>query len=185
MDVQRWARAKELVDEALEHPRRATRSCTRRVAATIAGANPSRPCWPASQRRRASSRRPRCAGRQVAWPPNSHGVTRDAACRRPRLPHPRGPRHTGRRSAGAGRGGSFCWPSSSWQTSWRLLVLDGRFTPVTDHRPGAPPGWQDFFARALAVDRGRRPHSAMDPFRNLELALDQRAAASPMGQRAS
>ena len=41
-----------------------------------------------------------------------------------------------------------------------LALLAGRFKPVAEHLPDAPPSWQDFFARALAPDPNRRPASA-------------------------
>jgi serine/threonine-protein kinase len=72
--------------------------------------------------------------------------------------------------------GAMPFPISS-RTAWRLLVLDGRFTPLSQHVPEAPPGWQDFFARTLAVDRARRPASAREFVEQLERALGPLSAA--------
>lgn len=73
--------------------------------------------------------------------------------------------------------GAMPFPVSS-RTAWRLLVLDGRFTPLVEHVPNAPAEWQDFFLRALAVDRTRRPASAHEFFRQLQRALEHRTVAA-------
>ncbi|MBN2320935.1 MAG: protein kinase [Acidobacteria bacterium] len=42
----------------------------------------------------------------------------------------------------------------------RNAILDGRMTPLSEHLPEAPAGWQYFFEKTLAPDRGLRPQSA-------------------------
>jgi len=39
-------------------------------------------------------------------------------------------------------------------------MLAGNFTPLSTYLPSAPPSWQEFFTRALAVDSSLRPSSA-------------------------
>jgi serine/threonine protein kinase len=50
-------------------------------------------------------------------------------------------------------------------------VLAGRFTPLTTHLPAALPAGQEFFARAFAVEPGRRPASASEFLVAMEQAL--------------
>ncbi len=45
---------------------------------------------------------------------------------------------------------------------WQSALLAGRFTPLAQHLPEAPPRWQEFFARALAPEPDARPHSARE-----------------------
>jgi hypothetical protein len=52
-----------------------------------------------------------------------------------------------------------------------VAVLAGNFIALTQHLPEAPARWQDFFARAFAVDRAHRPKSASVFFTELERAL--------------
>lgn len=54
---------------------------------------------------------------------------------------------------------------------WQVALLAGRFTPVARHLPEAPAQWQEFFARAFALERERRPGSARVFFSALEQAL--------------
>jgi tRNA A-37 threonylcarbamoyl transferase component Bud32/uncharacterized membrane protein len=54
---------------------------------------------------------------------------------------------------------------------WQVALLAGRFTPVARHLPEAPARWQEFFARAFALERERRPGSARVFFSALEQAL--------------
>lgn len=50
-------------------------------------------------------------------------------------------------------------------------VLAGHFTPLAAHLPEAPARWQEFFARAFALDQVKRPGSARVFFSELERAL--------------
>jgi tRNA A-37 threonylcarbamoyl transferase component Bud32 len=50
-------------------------------------------------------------------------------------------------------------------------VLLGRFTPLAAHLPEPPARWQEFFARAFALEPERRPASARVFFSGLEEAL--------------
>jgi tRNA A-37 threonylcarbamoyl transferase component Bud32 len=50
-------------------------------------------------------------------------------------------------------------------------MLSGQPTPISAHKPKAPAGWQDFFARALALDPAQRPGSASEFFSELKQAL--------------
>jgi tRNA A-37 threonylcarbamoyl transferase component Bud32/uncharacterized membrane protein len=50
-------------------------------------------------------------------------------------------------------------------------MLSGQPTPISAHKPRAPAGWQDFFARALALDPAQRPGSASLFFSELKQAL--------------
>jgi hypothetical protein len=50
-------------------------------------------------------------------------------------------------------------------------VLTGRFVPVGTHLREAPAGWQEFFVRAFALERNRRPDSARAFLSELERAL--------------
>ncbi len=52
-------------------------------------------------------------------------------------------------------------------------MLSGQPTPVSAHVPEALAGWQDFFARALALDPSIRPGSANVFFSELKQALSQ------------
>ena len=45
---------------------------------------------------------------------------------------------------------------------WQGALLAGRFTPLAQHLPEAPPRWQEFFARALALEPAPRPNSARE-----------------------
>jgi serine/threonine-protein kinase len=56
-------------------------------------------------------------------------------------------------------------------SEWQLAVMTGRFTPVGRYVPTAPPAWQEFFCRALAVQQERRPPAASVFFSELEGAL--------------
>jgi tRNA A-37 threonylcarbamoyl transferase component Bud32 len=55
--------------------------------------------------------------------------------------------------------------------AWRQAVLASCPTPVSVHLPGASPGLEDFFARALATDRRQRPQSAASLISELERVL--------------
>ncbi|MBC7349787.1 MAG: protein kinase [Candidatus Aminicenantes bacterium] len=55
--------------------------------------------------------------------------------------------------------------------NWRRSILAGCCVPLSQHLPGVAPGWEEFFARALAVDRGWRPGTAAELFQQLELAI--------------
>jgi serine/threonine-protein kinase len=55
--------------------------------------------------------------------------------------------------------------------AWRRAVATGRPAPLSAHLASPPSAWQAFFDRALAVDRGLRPRTAADLFRQLERAL--------------
>lgn len=59
----------------------------------------------------------------------------------------------------------------STPAEWHSAVLAGRSIPVATPLPNAPPPWQDFFARALALDRAQRPDSARAFLSELEAAL--------------
>jgi tRNA A-37 threonylcarbamoyl transferase component Bud32 len=50
-------------------------------------------------------------------------------------------------------------------------ILNGKITPVSDFVPEAPQSWQEFFARALALESSRRPTSAAGFLSELEQAL--------------
>jgi serine/threonine protein kinase len=67
--------------------------------------------------------------------------------------------------------GALPFPVASRET-WRRAVVAGRPDPLSAHLASPPPAWQAFFDRALAADRGLRPRSAADLFRQLEQALD-------------
>ncbi len=54
---------------------------------------------------------------------------------------------------------------------WHAAVMAGRCTPLARHLPSAPEKWQEFFARALAVEQGLRPAAAGTFFSDLEQAL--------------
>ncbi len=47
-------------------------------------------------------------------------------------------------------------------------ILSGQFAPVTAHLPDAPPSYQEFFSRALALDCAARPTSAQELFAAVE-----------------
>ncbi len=61
--------------------------------------------------------------------------------------------------------------AASTSSEWHSAVLSGRFTPLTKHLPGAPARWQEFFARAFALDRSERPSTAQVFLSELERAL--------------
>jgi serine/threonine protein kinase len=54
---------------------------------------------------------------------------------------------------------------------WHAAVMGGRLVPISVHLPDAPPRWQEFFARALALDRRVRPASASALLSDFESAL--------------
>ena len=54
---------------------------------------------------------------------------------------------------------------------WRLAILAGSSTPLTEHLPDSPHRWQMFFANSFATDRTTRAKSASEFFRRLEEAL--------------
>ncbi len=54
---------------------------------------------------------------------------------------------------------------------WHAAVMASRFTPLARHVPSAPETWQEFFARALAVEKSGRPGSAGEFLSELEKAL--------------
>jgi eukaryotic-like serine/threonine-protein kinase len=56
-------------------------------------------------------------------------------------------------------------------SEWHMAVTTGRFTAVARHVPTAPPAWQEFFVRALAVEQARRPAAAGTFYSELESAL--------------
>jgi eukaryotic-like serine/threonine-protein kinase len=57
------------------------------------------------------------------------------------------------------------------RTNWQQSVLAGSYTPLSEHLKDPPNSWREFFARALAADPERRPHSAVEFFQLLEQAL--------------
>jgi serine/threonine protein kinase len=61
--------------------------------------------------------------------------------------------------------------STATREKWRQSVLTGSFAPLSDHLAGPPDQWQEFFARALATDRARRPRSAAEFMQHLQQAL--------------
>jgi tRNA A-37 threonylcarbamoyl transferase component Bud32 len=54
---------------------------------------------------------------------------------------------------------------------WKLAVLSGRFTPLSEHLKDPPSQWQAFFAGCFAVNREKRPRSAEEFLHNLESAM--------------
>ncbi len=54
---------------------------------------------------------------------------------------------------------------------WESAVLAGRFTPLAKHLAEAPARWQEFFARAFALEKDKRPTSALTFFSELERSL--------------
>ncbi len=54
---------------------------------------------------------------------------------------------------------------------WHSAVLAGRFTPVDTHLAEAPDRWQEFFARAFALDPAQRPDSAQAFISELQRTL--------------
>jgi serine/threonine protein kinase len=66
--------------------------------------------------------------------------------------------------------GALPFPVANRET-WRRSVLAGSYTPLQEHLADPPACWQEFFARSLAMDRARRPPSAIAFFRDLEKAL--------------
>ncbi len=61
--------------------------------------------------------------------------------------------------------------ASTTPAAWQRALLAGRFTPLATHLPDAPARWQQFFARALALEASQRPPSARIFFSELERAL--------------
>jgi serine/threonine-protein kinase len=53
---------------------------------------------------------------------------------------------------------------------WKLAVLSGRFTPLSEHLKDPPFQWQAFFAGCFAVNRDKRSRSAEEFLHNLEAA---------------
>jgi tRNA A-37 threonylcarbamoyl transferase component Bud32 len=62
--------------------------------------------------------------------------------------------------------------AAATRDQWRQAVLAGRCTPLSEHLAHPPTAWQSFFDSGLAIDRGRRPRSAVELFRLLEQALE-------------
>ena len=56
---------------------------------------------------------------------------------------------------------------------WQAATLAGSFTPVKKHLPGAPARWQEFLARAFAINPSERPASARMFLPELEQALSE------------
>jgi serine/threonine-protein kinase len=56
-------------------------------------------------------------------------------------------------------------------SEWQAAVTTGRFTPVGRHLPTAPRAWQEFFARAFAVEEEKRPAAARTFLSEMESAL--------------
>jgi eukaryotic-like serine/threonine-protein kinase len=56
-------------------------------------------------------------------------------------------------------------------SDWRGTVNEGRFPPMNSDTPGLTPPFKEFFERALAVDRSRRPSSARQFIEQLQAAL--------------
>ena len=54
---------------------------------------------------------------------------------------------------------------------WRQEVLAGRFTPVSAHLKDPPASWQPFFVDCFAQDQAKRPQSAVEFLRRLEVSL--------------
>ncbi|HET6591711.1 MAG TPA: protein kinase [Xanthomonadales bacterium] len=67
--------------------------------------------------------------------------------------------------------GALPFPAAT-RDQWRRAVLAGHCTPLGEHLADPPAVWQAFFDSCLAVDRGRRPRSAVEFFRLLEQALE-------------
>lgn len=67
--------------------------------------------------------------------------------------------------------GAQPFASGAASADWQVALLAGRFTPVARHLPEAPARWQEFFARAFALEPERRPGSARVFFSGLEKAL--------------
>ncbi|MBP1599695.1 MAG: prkC 39 [Acidobacteria bacterium] len=53
---------------------------------------------------------------------------------------------------------------------WKLAVLSGRFTPLSEYLKDPPSRWQTFFAGCFAVNRERRPRSAEKILHDLKSA---------------
>jgi serine/threonine-protein kinase len=62
-------------------------------------------------------------------------------------------------------------PFASARSDCHRALLAGSFTPITAHLPESPPRWNEFFARALALDPKHRPDSAHPFFLELQRAL--------------
>jgi tRNA A-37 threonylcarbamoyl transferase component Bud32 len=54
---------------------------------------------------------------------------------------------------------------------WRRAILSGKFRDLSEYLDDPPDRWTTFFARSLAFDRTKRPHSASEFFKQLEQAL--------------
>jgi tRNA A-37 threonylcarbamoyl transferase component Bud32/membrane-associated protease RseP (regulator of RpoE activity) len=54
---------------------------------------------------------------------------------------------------------------------YHSAILSGRVTPIPTHVPDSPQSWQEFFARALALDPAARPASAQELLVEMERAL--------------
>jgi serine/threonine-protein kinase len=74
--------------------------------------------------------------------------------------------------------GGLPFPAASW-AQWRRSVLAGRYVPLRERMVDPPADCEEFFARALSVDRARRPSSAAEFLRDLERALNP--APAPNG----
>jgi tRNA A-37 threonylcarbamoyl transferase component Bud32 len=61
---------------------------------------------------------------------------------------------------------------------WKLAVLSGRFTPLSEHLKDPPSQWQAFFAGCFAVNREKRARSADEFLHNLEAATATRVPGS-------
>jgi len=79
--------------------------------------------------------------------------------------------------------GVLPFPAAS-REQWRRAVLAGRYTRLGALLPDPPIAWDEFFARALAADRARRPASAAEFLRDLEEALIPTTTNSPRSARA-
>ena len=62
-------------------------------------------------------------------------------------------------------------PFAGAGAEWQGALLAGRFTPIAQHLPEAPPRWQEFFARALALEPAPRPNSAREFLAEFEQAF--------------
>jgi tRNA A-37 threonylcarbamoyl transferase component Bud32 len=66
--------------------------------------------------------------------------------------------------------GAYPFPAAT-HADWYEAVSAGRVTPPDEHLPSAPPGWRDFFNRALSADLERRPKSAAEFLSWLESSI--------------
>jgi tRNA A-37 threonylcarbamoyl transferase component Bud32 len=70
-------------------------------------------------------------------------------------------------------------PFATAGTDWRRAVMAGNFTLLSEHFAEPPPIWQSFFGHCFSTDRGQRPTSGADFFRQIEQALGK--GTPPLG----